>query len=99
MRMHWGRVPAARGRAVVLRIEPLSKAHRLDRHGLPSVVNGHAAGGGYGSQAGRRRRLRQRESRSAGEDFAVELIAELADSSAAARLITAVVAQDAFGLR
>ena len=34
----WGRVPAARGRAVVLRIEPMSKAHRLDPTGLPSLA-------------------------------------------------------------
>ena len=32
-----GRVPAARGRAVALRVEPLSKAQRLAPDGLPSV--------------------------------------------------------------
>ena len=39
-----GRVPAARGRAVVLRIEPLSKAHRLDPVGLPSLAQHSQAG-------------------------------------------------------
>ena len=33
-----GRVPAARGRAVALRVEPLSKAQRLDPYGLPSLT-------------------------------------------------------------
>jgi len=38
------RIPASRGRAVVLRIEPLSKAHRLDPGGLPSLAQHGQAG-------------------------------------------------------
>lgn len=34
----WGRVPAARGRAVALRVEPLSKAQRLAPDGRPSLT-------------------------------------------------------------
>jgi len=33
-----GPVPAARGRAVALRVEPLSKAQRLAPDGLPSLT-------------------------------------------------------------
>ncbi len=42
-----GRVPAARGRAVALRVEPLSKAQRLAPDGLPSLTQ-HAQAGGAG---------------------------------------------------
>ena len=40
-----GRVPAARGRAVALRVEPLSKAQRLAPVGLPSLTQHGQAGG------------------------------------------------------
>ena len=40
-----GRVPAARGRAVALRVEPLSKAQRLAPDGLPSLTQHGRAGG------------------------------------------------------
>lgn len=33
-----GRLPAARGRAFALRVEPLSKAQRLAPDGLPSLT-------------------------------------------------------------
>ena len=43
-----GRVPAARGRAVALRVEPLSKAQRLAPVGLPSLTQyGQAGGAGW----------------------------------------------------
>ena len=38
------RVPAARGRAVALRVEPLSKAQRLAPDGLPSLTQHGQAG-------------------------------------------------------
>ncbi len=44
-----GRVPAARGRAVALRVEPLAKAQRLAPVGLPSLTR---------TRLGRRCRLR-----------------------------------------
>ena len=39
-----GRVPAVRGRAVALRVEPLSKAQRLAPDGLPSLTQHGQAG-------------------------------------------------------
>ena len=42
--MGFGRVPAARGRAVALRVEPLSKAQRLAPDGLPSLTQHGQAG-------------------------------------------------------
>jgi hypothetical protein len=36
--------PAGRGRAVALRVEPLSKAQRLDPDGLPSLTQHGQAG-------------------------------------------------------
>jgi hypothetical protein len=41
------RVPAVRGRAVALRVEPLSKAQRLAPVGLPSLTQ-HGQTGGAG---------------------------------------------------
>jgi hypothetical protein len=40
-----GRVPAVRGRAVALRVEPLQAAQRLDPDGLPSLMQHGQAGG------------------------------------------------------
>ena len=40
-----GRVPVALGRAVALRVEPLSKAQRLAPEGLPSLTQDGQAGG------------------------------------------------------
>jgi hypothetical protein len=40
-----GRVPALRGRAVALRVEPLSKAQRLAPEGLPSLTQLGQTGG------------------------------------------------------
>ena len=43
-----GRVPAAQGRAVALRVEPLSEAQRLAPVGLPSLTqHGQAGGAGW----------------------------------------------------
>ena len=39
-----GRLPAARGRAVALRVEPLSKAQHLAPDGLPSLTQFGQAG-------------------------------------------------------
>jgi hypothetical protein len=63
-----GRVPAARGRAVALRVEPLSKAQRLAPVGLPSLTRirsgrrsrlGHAAASPLHSQRSAARPPRQ----------------------------------------
>jgi hypothetical protein len=40
-----GRVPASRGRAVALRVEPLSKAQHLAPDGRPSLTQHGQAGG------------------------------------------------------
>jgi len=48
-----GRVPAARGRAVALRVEPLSKARRLPPGGRPSLTqHGQAGGAGRDDDSG-----------------------------------------------
>ena len=46
-----GRVPAVRGRAVALRVEPLSNAQRLAPDGLPSLTqHGQAGDAGLGTR-------------------------------------------------
>ncbi len=54
----FGRVPAARGRAVALRVEPLSKARRLAPDGLPSLTQHGQAGCAGGMTTAARSRAR-----------------------------------------